>query len=78
MLSKIKTLPKFAAALAVAAALVFGTTQALAGSPCSPLPQHTCNDKGDPNDWCWWFCVDNEYEGGSCLTAFDCCLCLEK
>ncbi len=52
MLSKIKALPKLAAALAVAAALTFGATQALARIDCSELPPHTCNDKGNPNEWC--------------------------
>ncbi len=79
MLSKIKALPKLAAALAVAAALTFGTTQALAAPPCTPLPPHTCNDKEPtPNAWCWDFCEDNDYLGGDCYTAFDCCICVGK
>ena len=76
MLSKIKALPKLAAALAVAAALTFGATQALADIECTPLPPHTCNDKGPT--YCWDLCVDNEYEGGECFAGLDCCICLEK
>ncbi len=77
MLSKIKVLPRLAAALAVAAALTFGATQALADIDCTPLPPHTCNDK-DP-DYCWGFCIDpGGYEGGECFSPFDCCICLEK
>ena len=78
MLSKIKALPKLTAALAVAAALVFGTTQALAGSPCTPLPPHTCKDYPPVGVDCDEFCVDEEYWGGQCLVALDCCVCLEK
>ena len=77
MLSKIKAVPRIAAALAVAAALTFGAAQALPDSPCTPLPPHTCADK-DP-EWCDGFCASNSYpDGGSCLTGLDCCLCLEK
>ncbi len=75
MLSKIKALPKLAAALAVAAALTFGTTQALADVDCTPLPEHTC--VGNPG-MCWQFCIENQYEGGQCLIGQDCCICLEK
>ena len=76
MLSKIKTVPQIAAAIAVAAALTFGATQALADVECTPLPPHTCNNK--PPGWCSGFCQDNDYEGGQCLAGLDCCLCLEK
>ncbi len=74
MLSRIKALPKLAAALAVAAALTFGVTQALADSPCSPLPPHTC----DPGVYCDSFCANSGYEGGQCLTSLHCCVCYEK
>ncbi len=74
MLSKIKALPKLAAALAVAAALTFGAMQALADSPCTPLPPHTCAPGVD----CESFCSDNEYLGGQCLTSLHCCVCYEK
>ena len=76
MLSKIKVLPRLAAALAVAAALTFGATQALAVMDCTPLPPHTCNDKGP--EYCWELCEENNYFGGECFTGFDCCICLEK
>ncbi len=75
MLTKIKAVPKLAAALALAAALTFGATQALADIDCTPLPPHTCI--GDP-DMCWDFCRENSYEGGECFSPFDCCICLEK
>ncbi len=79
MLSTIKALPKLAAALAVAGALTFGATQALAHDECTPLPPHTCNDKGNPNQWCNAFCIDpGGYFGGGCNAEFDCCACLEK
>ena len=80
MLSKIKVLPRLAAALAVAAALTFGATQALARTECSALPPHTCNDKSPtPDQWCNAFCIDpGGYWGGQCLTGLDCCICLEK
>ena len=80
MLSKIKTVPQIAAAIAVAAALTFGATQALARSPCSPLPPYTCADKTPtPDEWCNVYCVDpGGYLGGSCLEGLDCCICYEK
>jgi hypothetical protein len=79
MLSRVKALPRFAAAIAVAAALVFGTTQALAGSPCTPLPPHSCKYYPQSGVDCVGFCVTNGYPyGGECLTGLDCCLCLEK
>ncbi len=77
MLSKIKVVPKLASALAVAAALTFGATQALADTDCTPLPTHTCADK-DPG-WCVGFCQANSYPyGGECMVGWDCCICLEK
>ena len=79
MLSKAKAVPRIVAALAVAAALTFGATQALAGSPCSPLPPHTCANQGNPDAWCDDFCQDpGGYLGGSCLQGLDCCVCYEK
>ncbi len=80
MLSKIKAVPQIAAAIAVAAVLTFGATQALADSPCSELPPHTCADKSpDPDTWCNGFCQDpGGYLGGSCLEGLDCCICFEK
>jgi len=81
MLSKIKALPKLAAALAVAAALTFGATEALMGDPpqCTPLPPHTCKYQGDPDGWCADFCYQNSYPRvGECLLTDDCCICLEK
>jgi len=78
MLSKIKVLPRLAAALAVAAALTFGATQALADIDCTPLPPHTCKDYPPVGVYCWDFCIANSYEGGECFTGLDCCICLEK
>ena len=74
MLAKIKTLPKFAVAVAVMVALTFGVSQALADSPCTPLPPHTC----EPGVECGEFCDLNGYVGGQCLTSLHCCVCYEK
>ncbi len=75
MLSKFKTLPKLAAALAVAAALTFGATQALADIECTPLPPHTCPVPDECEDVCW----ENGYPyGGECFIGLGCCICFEK
>ena len=74
MLSKIKALPKLAAALAVAAALTFGATQALAWPRCTDgLPPHTCPTP----DNCMDVCQGGGYLGGQCNTNFSCCVCYE-
>lgn len=78
MLSKMKALPKLAAALAVAAALTFGATEALAEPDCTPLPPHSCAGERFPHVFCTNLCIENNYYGGECLLALDCCLCLEK
>jgi hypothetical protein len=82
MLSKIKALPKLAAALAVAVALTFGTTEALMGdrSPCTPLPPHTCKYEQDPDAYCLALCIANSYppDDAECVLQYDCCQCLER
>jgi len=80
MLSTIKALPKLAAALAVAAALTFGATQALADDPpnCS-APITACNHKADPDAYCAQvFCPTYYGNPGECNSFDNCCLCLEK
>ncbi|UCD24652.1 MAG: hypothetical protein JSW51_01685 [Gemmatimonadota bacterium] len=75
MLSKIKTVPQIAAAIAVAAALTFGATQALADPNCTEgLPPHTCPTPDD----CMSVCVLGGHMGGQCNTNFSCCLCFDK
>jgi hypothetical protein len=73
MLSKIKAVPKLAAALALAAALTFGVAQALATADCTPgLPQ-TCSPDCDS------VCRTHGYDyGGMCIQSVPCCLCYEK
>jgi hypothetical protein len=78
MLSKIKALPKLVAALAVAVALTFGATEALADDPpnCS-TPITACKNKTDPDGFCLAFCITHYQNPGECNTFDDCCLCLE-
>ena len=77
MLSEIRVVTRVAAALAAAAALTFGTTQALADVDCTPLPPHSCVGQGPT--FCPDLCDNNGYEyGGQCFTGLDCCICFEK
>lgn len=79
MISKIKALPKLVAALAVAAALTFGASEALMGDPpnCS-TPITACKHKPNPNAFCVTFCLGEYGNPGECNLVDDCCLCLEK
>ncbi len=79
MLSKIKAVPQVLAALAVAAVLTFGATQAVAEDPCTDLPPHSCKYYPASGVHCPTYCGNNGYPfGGECLTGQDCCMCLEK
>jgi len=58
---------------AIAAALAFGASQAVAGTKaltvCTPPPHVSCNTAGD----CTQACID--YNGGTPVCQNHCCLC---
>jgi len=75
MRTRLKLFRNLSLAAGIAVALMFGATQALADSPCTPLPPHTCPSPDD----CIEVCQNNGYPfGGDCLVGLACCICLEK
>jgi len=79
MRKRLNTLRNVALGAGIVVALAFGTTEAWASDPCTPLPPHSCKYESNPDFYCTTLCGQNGYfpPDGACLQEYDCCVCLE-